>query len=70
MLTSVIACSAVNGAVAPGLESGSGSLTYPFGTMKSSPSLIRDEALQKLSEFIDELDRGWERDGLEWSHMD
>jgi hypothetical protein len=34
--------------------------------MGSSPTMSREEALQKLSKFIDELDRGWERDRLEW----
>jgi hypothetical protein len=28
--------------------------------------MSRDEALQKLLQFIDELDSGWERDQLEW----
>ena len=34
--------------------------------MRPSSTLTRQEGQQKLSAFIEELDSGWERDGLEW----
>jgi hypothetical protein len=34
--------------------------------MRPSSTLSREEAQQKLSAFIQELDNGWKRDGLEW----
>ena len=31
------------------------------------PRLSREEALKELCSFIEELDAGWERDGLDWA---
>jgi hypothetical protein len=50
----------------PGLRFRRQSLSFAFGMMRPSSTLTRQEAQRKLSAFIEELDSGWERDGLEW----